>query len=154
MAADLPLSPDFRDMLAELTAAGVDDLIVGGFAVAAHGHLRTTKAIDVFVRPSPDNARRVVRALLRFGAPLGGATAEDFAVPGTVFQIGVPPRRIDIVTAIEGVAFDQAASDPLVVEAGDLRVPVVGLEALIAYKLVVGRPRDLDDVEALRALQP
>lgn len=99
MAIELELNPDFQDMLAELTAEAVEFVVVGGFAVAAHGYARTTKDIDVFVRPSLGNARRVVRALARFGAPLGGASVEDFAEPGTIFQVGVPPRRAESARA-------------------------------------------------------
>src|ERR1051326_4494438 len=98
------MNRDFRDLLAEFNAQGVEYLIVGAYALAAHGHVRATKDLDVWVRPDAENAKRVLRALKEFGAPLHDLTDADLANPGTVFQIGVPPLRIDVITMIDGVS--------------------------------------------------
>ena len=97
------MNPDFRDMLFALNGEGVEYLLVGAYALAVHGMPRATGDIDVWVRPSPENARRTLAALRRFGAPLADLSQADLTRPGTVFQIGVAPRRIDILTAIDGV---------------------------------------------------
>ena len=102
------MSPDFRDLLAAFNAHGVEYLIVGAHALAAHGHVRATKDLDVFLRASADNATRAYAALADFGAPLHDLTEEDLRTPGIVFQIGVPPVRIDLVTEIDGVEFADA----------------------------------------------
>jgi hypothetical protein len=102
------MNPDFRDLLAEFNASGVEFLIVGAHALAAHGHIRATKDIDLWVRPDPANASRVMSALRRFGAPLQDLSEADLARPGLIFQIGIPPIRIDIVTHIDGVDFAEA----------------------------------------------
>lgn len=94
------LNEDFREMLAALLKARVEFVLVGAHALAAHGLPRATGDIDIFVRPSDDNARRLIEALTDFGAPIAAHNikASDFAVPGNVYQIGLPPRRIDILT--------------------------------------------------------
>jgi Nucleotidyl transferase of unknown function (DUF2204) len=143
------LFPDFRDMLAELSRARAEFVVVGGFAVSSWGYLRTTKDLDVFVRPSPENAARVLAALARFGAPLHDITAEDLAAPGIVFQIGVPPRRIDIVTAIDGVDFDEAVREQVLIPVHGATMPVIGLAALLRNKRATGRPEDKKDVREL-----
>ena len=99
------LNPDFAEMLVALSAEGVEYLLVGAYAMAAHGVPRATGDIDIWVRPTPENAERVLRAPGRFGAPLFDLTAADLARKGTVFQLRVPPRRIDILTSIDGVTF-------------------------------------------------
>lgn len=142
---------EFRDMVLELTAAGVEYLIVGGHAVAAHGVVRATLDIDIFVRSNPENASRVMQALRAWGAPVEthGISEADFSNPGTVYQLGLPPRRIDLLTKIDGVTFDEACEGKLVVRLGDVEFPVIGREALIRNKLASGRHKDLGDVEAL-----
>ena len=107
------MNPDFRDLLAEFNAAGVEFLVVGAHALAAHGLVRATKDLDLWVRPEPENARSVVAALGAFGAPLHDLTVEDLSRPGLIFQIGVEPIRIDVITAIDGVAFDDAWAERL-----------------------------------------
>ncbi len=102
------LNEDYRDMLQRLHAEGVKFMLVGGYALAAHGHPRSTLDIDLWVMASADNAVAVMRALKRFGAPLREVSAVDFETEGTVLQIGVAPRRIDILTKIDGVCFDDA----------------------------------------------
>jgi len=102
------MSPDFTDMLSALSEAGVEFLIVGAHALAAHGVPRATGDLDIWIRPTPDNAARALRALVAFGAPLAGLTVEDLTRPDTVFQIGLPPARIDILSGITGVRFAEA----------------------------------------------
>jgi hypothetical protein len=151
MTSELELNADFRDMLVELSRAGAEYLIVGGFAVSAYGYQRATKDIDVFIRPTADNAARVLRAVTAFGAPTFDATAEDLATPGLILQLGVPPRRIDIINRIEGVTFDEACVGSLVVAIGDLDIPVIGFEALLKNKRATGRAEDMKDVRMLES---
>ncbi len=145
---------DFLDIVEELDREGCDFVIVGAHALAAHGLARVTGDIDVFVRPSAQNAERVVRALVRFGAPVSahGVTALDFETPGTVYQIGLPPRRIDILTDISGVSYDEALVDHVVGHLGPRAVRCIGLDAMIRNKRACGRPKDLGDVAALEEI--
>ena len=140
------LNPDYRDMLFALSDEGVDFLIVGAFALAVHGHPRATGDIDVWIRPSTDNAKRVWRALTVFGAPLFDYTIEDMTTPGMVFQIGVAPRRIDIITGIDGVEFDEAWADRKVVDIEGITLATLSREHLLVNKRASGRPKDLADV--------
>jgi hypothetical protein len=148
------LNPDFRDMLSALCAEGAEFLLVGAFALAAHGLPRATGDIDVWVRPSEANAARVWRALGRFGAPTPGLTLADLATPDVVFQIGVAPRRIDILTSIDGVTFDEAWPQRLVVDVEGLAIPVIGRTHLIQNKRAAGRPQDLADLTWLEQSPP
>ena len=136
-------------MLAALFAEGAEYIIVGAHALAAHGVPRATGDLDIWVRPTKDNARRVWRALEAFGAPLQELTLEDLSHPEVVFQIGLPPHRIDILTSITGVDFEEASDNRIVVEIEGLEVPVLGRGDLIRNKLAVGRTRDLADIEDL-----
>ena len=149
--AALELNDDFADLIVGLRDAGVEFLIVGAHALAAHGVVRSTGDLDVFVRPTSENSERVVMALRAFGAPLRahGVTATDFARAGTVYQIGLPPRRIDILTEISGVTFDQAWADNVRVEVGRVEFRVPNRAALLANKRACGRPKDLEDAERL-----
>jgi predicted nucleotidyltransferase len=148
----LPALPrDYRDMLECLQRHGVEFLLVGGWAVAVHGHQRATKDIDLFVNPTPENAERVVRALAEFGAPLAGLSASDFAEPGLVFQIGTS-LRIDVTTLIDGLDWPGAARERVLVDFDGLQVPVIGRAALLSNKRSTGRKQDLADAEALQAL--
>jgi hypothetical protein len=143
------LNPDYRDMLSALSEEGVEFLVVGAFALAAHGLPRATGDIDIWVRRSEDNARRIWRALQRFGAPLHEVTTQDFALPDLVFQIGVAPRRIDLLTFIDGVDFDEAWPHRITAELEGLRIPVIGRDHLIQNKRASGRPKDLHDLDWL-----
>ena len=151
MSAPL-LNPDFVDILAAFEAEGVEFLVVGGFAMAVHGAPRFTGDIDLWIRPSPENAIRVERALKRFGAPLAahGVSAKDFASPGGVYQMGLPPRRIDVLTLIDGVAFQDAWSGHVEREVGGVRLAFIGLRELVRNKRAAARPKDLLDIELLR----
>jgi len=143
------MNPDFRDLLAAFNAHGVEYLVVGAHALAAHGHVRATKDLDVWVRPSAENAPRVIAALRAFGAPLHDLVEEDLTRSGLVFQIGVPPVRVDVMTAVDGVEFDDAWPDRLDAALGDLPVPVLSRKHLIDNKKAAGRLQDLADVERL-----
>ena len=148
---DLP--DDFRDLLVCLDEEGAEVAIVGGYAVAHHGHLRATKDLDVLIRPTSENAGRVYRALAAFGAPLAAfeVSGADFANYEGVLQIGVPPLRIDIINRIS-VPFDEVIADGDRLDVAGHAIPVIGLDALLRSKLAAGRPQDIADVDALRRL--
>ncbi len=143
------MNPDFRDLFAAFNAVGARYLLVGGYAIAFHAQPRFTKDLDVWTDPDPANAARVLEALRRFGAPLHELTAGDLSRPDTIFQIGVPPNRIDVVTAIDGVSFPDAWPDRAETTYGDQTVPVIGRRHLIQNKRASGRPQDLLDLEIL-----
>jgi hypothetical protein len=136
-------------MLAALSAEGAEYLVVGAHALAAHGMPRATGDLDLWVRPTSENARRVWRALEAFGAPLHDLTLEDLSRPEIVFQIGLAPNRIDILTSITGVDFEEASKNHITVEIEGLEIPVLGRAELIRNKRIVGRARDLADIEDL-----
>lgn len=143
------LNKDYKEMLQCLSDEGVKFLIVGAYALAVHGFPRATKDIDFFVWANPENAANLLRALDRFGAPLRDLSATDFASEGTVFQIGAGPRRIDILTRIDGVKFEEAYARRLTVRLEGTEVPVISRDDLIANKRASGRTQDLADVERL-----
>lgn len=147
------MNPDFKDLLAEFNAHGVEYLVVGAHALAAHGIVRATKDLDVWVHPSEENAPRVLRALAAFGAPLHDLTIEDLVRPGLVFQIGVAPVRIDVITVIDGVEFAEAWDGRLESTFGDERAPVLSRRHLIRNKKASGRLQDQADVEKLELLE-
>jgi hypothetical protein len=145
------LNEDFRDILAEFVRGGVEFIVVGAHALALHGAPRATGGLDVFVRPSAENAERVIDALMRFGAPIAnhGVTAKDFSREGTVYQLGLPPRRIDVLTAISGVAFAEAWAAREEREVEGMPLSFLGRAHLVANKRASGRPKDLRDLEML-----
>ena len=144
------MNQDFKDLLAEFNARQVEYLIVGAHALAAHGHVRATQDLDVWVRPDPENANRVIAALRAFGAPLHDLSVQDLSRPGLIFQIGVEPIRIDVLTVIDGVQFDEAWSQRInSIFAGE-PVAVLSREHLIKNKLAAARTQDLADVERLQ----
>ena len=143
------MNRDFSDLLSGLCAQGAEFLVVGAHALAAHGHVRATKDLDVWVRPSAENAERVLHALAAFGAPLGDLRASDLASPGVVFQIGVPPLRIDVLTAVDGLEFEAAWENRVMARLGGSEVPVLSRHDLISNKRASGRLQDLADVERL-----
>lgn len=147
----IELLPDFRDLLVELARARADFVVVGGHAVAFHGHPRATKDLDVLLRATPDNAERVYRALAAFGAPIEAfdVRVEDFHTYDGVLQIGIAPVRIDLINRIEAVTFDEAIADGCSFDLDGERIPVIGHDALVRNKTAVGREQDLADVVAL-----
>jgi len=149
----IELPEDFRDLLIELADAGAEFVLVGGHAVAFHGHPRATKDMDVLIRPNSPNAERVYRALAAFGAPLQNFSvqAKDFATYDGMLQIGLPPRRVDILNRADGVSFDEAVAEGSAFTLEGRTIPVIGRAALIKNKRAAGRAQDAADVEALAA---
>jgi hypothetical protein len=143
------MNPDFRDLLAAFNVRGVDFVVVGAHALAAHGLVRATKDLDVWVRPEPLNAERVLAALADFGAPLHDLTVDDLARPGLVFQIGVDPVRIDVLTAIDGVEFSEAWAQRVSARFVDQDASVLSRGHLIVNKRATGRAQDLLDAKWL-----
>jgi hypothetical protein len=138
-------------MLSAFIGAGVEFLVVGGYAMAAHRLPRATKDLDLWVRPSQENAQRVLQALDVFGAPRHGLTASDLQTEGTIYQVGVPPNRVDVITVVEGVEFESAWRDRAELDIDGLRIPVIGKMHLIINKRTVGRPQDLLDADLLES---
>lgn len=145
------MNEDFRDVLRALLDAGARFLIAGAHALAAHGIPRATGDLDVWIERDVDNARRVWTAVVQFGAPLEalGVSVDDLNRPDTVVQIGLPPRRIDLLTDLTGVDFGDAWESRWIVAIDELAVPFLGREALIQNKRATGRLKDLADLEAL-----
>jgi hypothetical protein len=146
---------DFEDIVGALTSEQCEFLVVGAHALAAHGAPRATGDLDIFVRPTSENAARVFRALSRFGAPLAahGIREADFARPGTIYQMGLPPRRIDVLTSLSGVSFEEAAAKVVRGSLGPHQVSCIGLEAMIRNKRASGRTKDIADAEVLEELR-
>jgi len=142
-------NPDFRDLLSALSAEGAEFLIVGAHAVMLYTAPRYTKDLDIWVRPTPENAARAHRALVAFGAPMADLTVDDLATPGTIFQIGIAPNRVDILTAIEAVTFEEAWARRVSSAYGGVPIALLSLEDLLTNKRAVGRRQDLLDVEKL-----
>ena len=143
------MNPDFVDLLRAFNAASVRFLIVGAYALALHGRPRATGDLDVWIEATPQNAARVMQALAAFGAPLADVAVDDFAREGAVYQIGVPPGRIDILTELSGVTFEQAWPDRIRRPFGDVDVDFIGREAFLRNKRATGRMKDLGDIEGL-----
>jgi hypothetical protein len=145
------VNEDFRDLLAALLAAGARFLVVGAHALAVHGVPRATGDLDVWIATDDDNVERVWSALGRFGAPLEamGVSRDDLRRQDQVVQIGLPPRRIDLLTSISGVAFQDAWHTRVVHGVEGLAVPFLGRAALVQNTKASGRTKDLADLEAL-----
>ena len=156
MSVEAGLNPDFLDLLEAFAKAKVEFIVVGAHALAAHGVVRATGDLDVWVRPSDENAERVVAGLTAFGAPLvqHGVSAADFAKAGTVYQMGLPPRRIDVLTQISGVEFADAWADLTFVAVRGTPVAFLGREALLRNKRAAARAKDLIDVDLLERQRP
>jgi hypothetical protein len=147
------LNEDYKDMLLALSDEKAKFLLVGAYAMAAHGYPRATMDIDIWVLPSPENADAVIRALSRFGAPLHNLTKEDLQKDGTIFQIGVAPRRIDLITAASGLQFEEVYRRSLSVNIEGIEVHIPSIDDLILNKRASGRTKDLADAEALEYLK-
>ncbi len=145
----MEVQPDFRDLLALLNEHKVEYLIVGGYALAFHGAPRFTGDIDLFIRPSQENARRVLQALAAFGFEFPNLTVDDFRNPDQVVQLGVPPVRVDLITSLTGVSWEEANSSKEAGHFGDVPVHYLGRQQFIANKRATGRNKDLSDIEAL-----
>ena len=149
--SQLELPDDFGDVLVALADARADFLLIGGWAMAVHGRPRATEYLDVLVRATPANSARVFAALAAFGAPVGphGVDRNTFLSEGPAYRIGVKPLRIEVLTKISGVSFDEAANEALDADVDGRVVVVIGREALLRNKRAAGRHKDLDDVEWL-----
>lgn len=143
------MNQDFVDPLRAFCAHDVRFLLVGACALAVQGRPRATGDLDVWVEATADNALRVVQALTAFGAPLAAVQAADFSEPGIVFQMGLPPGRIDVLTTLTGVTFDQAWPDRVSAMFGGVAIGVIGRDAFIENERATGRAKDLGDIEAL-----
>ena len=148
------MNSDFVEMLSAFSAAGVEYLVVGAHAFGVHAHPRATGDLDLWVHSTPGNADRVLSALRKFGAPLQGVSANDFETPDRVLQLGVAPYRIDLLTSISGVDFEDAWPRRKEVLMEGLVVPVLGREDLIVNKRATGRPQDQADLAALLGKDP
>jgi hypothetical protein len=146
------MNPDFVDLLSDLSAARAESLVVGGHAVSFHTEPRYTKDLDLWVRPTAANARRVLRGLKAFGAPLTNLKLKDLTTPGIIFQIGVEPNRIDVLTELDGVDFAAAWKRRVAGPFGTLNVDWISVEDLAANKRSVRRPQDLLDLAKLEPL--
>jgi hypothetical protein len=147
----IDLATDFRDLLRSFVDREVRFLVVGGYALAVHGRPRATGDLDLWIDATHENAERALAALRDFGAPLRDLTREDLTRPGTVFQIGVPPLRIDILTSATGLTFAPAWVDRTEAEFEGVRFPVIGRQHLLANKRALGRAQDLADLERLES---
>lgn len=143
------LNSDYKDMLQVLLDHGVKFLLVGAYAMGAHGYPRATGDIDIWIEPSEENSERVYGSMVAFGAPLHDIDETTFAKPGIVFQIGVAPRRIDIITAISGVGFNDAYQQRQIVDIEGLSIPILSLVDLIRNKRATGRDKDRLDADQL-----
>jgi glycine cleavage system aminomethyltransferase T len=145
------VNEDFRDLLAALLAEGARFLVVGAHALAAHGIPRATGDLGVWIAADADDAQRVHRALIRFGAPMVamGLAADDLTRAEQVLQIGLPPRHIDVLTSITGVDFDEAWPDRVSHDMDGVMIPILGRATLVKNKRATGRAKDLADLEAL-----
>jgi hypothetical protein len=145
----MELNPDFQEFLRSFVGHDVRFLIIGGYALAAHGHPRYTKDLDVWVWADPSNAERVVSALEEFGFGGLGLTSSDFEAPDVVVQLGREPQRIDILTFATGLEFDEAYSHRVLVDVGGLLTPFISVDDLRTNKLATGRLRDRADAADL-----
>ena len=146
------MDSNYLDMLKCLNKAGVDYIMVGGWAVNLHGYVRATIDLDIWILADQENARKVYAALGEFGAPLGQVKPEDFAQDGTIFQIGVAPCRIDVINKIDGVKYAEAAPRAIQKTIEGVPVRIISREDLIANKRASGRTKDLADAEILEGL--
>lgn len=150
----MQFDPDFSEFVALLAAHDVRYMIVGGYALAAHGLPRATGDLDAWIWPDPDNARRILEVLDEFGFGELAITEDDLTSPDLSIQLGSPPYRIDLLTRIEGVNFESAWQRHVEVILDTVRVPFIGRDDLIANKRAVGRPQDVADVLRLTGDSP
>ena len=147
------LNKDYREMLQSLSGNKVKFLVVGAYAMGVYGYPRATGDFDIWVESSPENSKKILAALKKFGAPLSEINEKTFARKGIVYQIGVAPCRIDLITQIDGVAFKDAYRSKNVIKIDGLRVPFISKEDLIKNKKSTGRKKDKLDIDYLREKQ-
>jgi predicted nucleotidyltransferase len=145
----MALNQDFKEFIQSLNDNGVHYLVVGGYAVAQHGHPRYTKDIDIWIEMTRQNAARMIKALEQFGFASLGLKDADFLETDQIIQLGYPPSRVDILTTLSGVEFAECYPSRVIVEMDSIPVNFIGLEHLIRNKKAVGRHQDLADVENL-----
>lgn len=143
------LPGEFSEFIESLNSESVRYVLVGGYAVAHHGHPRYTGDIDFFVEPSPENARRIVSAIQRYGLGGLGLCEQDFVQSDRIVQMGVPPRRIDLITGLSGVSFEEAWNSRQEVALGGVQTNVVSREVLVKNKAAAGRPKDQADLDEM-----
>jgi len=146
------LNPDFKDILSALSDAKAEYLLVGAYAMAYHGFPRATGDLDIWVRPSPENAEKVMAALRRFGAPMESFSLQELRSEDQVFQMGIAPRRIDLMTGLSGITFGEAWPGRIEATLDGIVVPVMDKASLIRNKRAAGRPKDLADAAELEKL--
>ncbi len=144
------LNKDYKEMLQILSNNKVRFLVVGAYAMGAYGYPRATGDFDIWVEASSENSEKIYQSLSEFGAPLSELTKTTFYKEGIVFQIGVAPRRIDIITKIDGVDFKKAYSDKQEIDIEDIKIPFLSKEDLIKNKESTGREKDKLDAKYLR----
>lgn len=147
------LNEDYKEMLQLLSEEDAKFIVVGAYALAAHGFPRATGDIDIWINPEINNARKVMNALKRFGCPLFELSIDDLLTKGTIFQIGVAPRRIDIITSIDGVEFNEAWDDCIKLQVEGIQIPILSLDKLIKNKESSGREKDTLDLKNLKRIK-
>jgi hypothetical protein len=145
----MEVQSDFKDLLELFNVHNVKYMIVGGYALAFHGAPRYTGDIDILVKPDAENARNILNALDEFGFAFSGLAIQDFENPDNVIQLGVPPVRIDIITSLSGVSWEEAFANHENGEYGSVSVKFIGRKQFILNKLATGRKKDFADLEAL-----
>ena len=143
-------SQDFKEFVQLLIKHNTEYLIVGGYAVGIHGHPRYTGDLDIWLNPSEANAEKILKVVNEFGFSSYKLSVDDFTKVGNVIQLGYPPLRIDLLTEIDGVTFEECYPNKLIVEIDDMNVNFISYHDLIANKNASGRHRDLDDIENLK----
>ena len=146
------MNSDFKDLLIILNDCQVKYLVVGGYAYIHYAEPRYTKDIDLWVQPTEENALKLREALVRFGGWVEGMMLEHFTMERTMFQIGLPPCRVDFLTSVPGVEFGPAYEARKMADLGDLAVPFISLPDLIAAKRTAARERDLRDLSELERI--
>lgn len=144
------LNEDYKEILQILLNNRVKFLVVGAYAMGAYGYPRATGDFDIWVEASVKNSKKIYKSLAEFGAPLSNVTEKTFAKRGIIFQIGVAPRRIDIITRIDGVIFEEASKTKEVIEIDSLQIPFLSKKNLIKNKQSTGREKDKLDVDYLK----
>ena len=144
------LNQDFKEFIQLLNDNQVNYLVIGGYAVAVHGHPRYTKDIDIWIEISEENSQKIITALTEFGFGSLGLTAQDFQEPHQIIQLGYPPNRIDLITSPDGIDFQTCYASKIEVILNDITVKFIDLDNLKKNKLASGRFQDLADLENLR----
>ncbi|MEO0413798.1 MAG: DUF6036 family nucleotidyltransferase [Verrucomicrobiota bacterium] len=150
----IQINSDFKELLQILADEKVEYLVIGGYAVIYHSQPRSTKDLDIWLKPSVENRKKVMKAFHRFGLPLmGGLTPEDFDTPGIQYAVGTPPCMVDFLTSVPGLNFDEAWTNRVESEEGGYPAIFLGKKDLILSKEIAGRPQDIADIEELNRVK-